>query len=95
MDFVVALAALCPLLMLLVLLVLRTRQLWAHGSTQGGNRSGGGGDPAGDREPRRPLVPAGSPGLALPEPSEDAGVVGWPSPVAQPVDDPGRELRAS
>ena len=90
-----------PFVALMVLLVIRTRQLWPKrgpvawtGGAPGS--SGRGGDTSGDREPRRPLVPAGAGSVALPEPVEDIEAdEPVPVRVAPPVPDPHRRLRAS
>jgi len=95
-----ALVALGPLLGLLVLLVIRTRRLWARTPvTIEPYRPERGGDPAGDREPRRPLVPVDAGGVALPLPMA-VGDDEDPSPLAPPpmtlrADGPPRGLRAS
>lgn len=73
-EFLAGLLVLGPLALLLVLLAIRTRQLWpkrpATWWTNGGER----GDGAGDREPRRPLVPSGAASVALTEPHDERRV---------------------
>lgn len=64
MELLGGLLVLGPLVALMVLLAIRTRQLWPRRPVTwwGGGPAGGWGDPAGDREPRRPRLPSGAGG---------------------------------
>jgi hypothetical protein len=96
-EVVAALVGLAPALLLLALLAVRTRQVWPRRPpTSAVDWPGQGGDPAGDREPRRPLVPAGSgsAALAVPRRETEDGEPASPPGRAGGVDG-GRRLRAS
>ena len=73
-EFLAGLLAFGPLALLMVLLAIRTRRLWPKRPVTrweagpGRNR----GDPSGDREPRRPLLPSGAAAVAMPEPHDEA-----------------------
>ncbi len=106
MPFLAALVALGPLLGLMVLLVIRTRHLWARTPvTIEPYRPRQGGETAGDREPRRPLAPVGAGSVALPLPlppdgdgDGDGGGDAPARPVAPPTlpsERPARGRRAS
>lgn len=66
MELVAAALALIPLSIFLVLLILARRRRRVEPAGGMGRRRGGGGRgyPSGDREPRGPLVPAGSASVA-------------------------------
>lgn len=76
MEFLAGLLVLGPLALLMVLLAIQTRRLWpkrpATRWEAGPGRNPG--DTAGDREPRRPLLPSGAGSVALPEPHEERRV---------------------
>ncbi len=96
MDVVVALVGLGPVLLLLTLLVLRTRQLWwRQPVTSFKDWPGSGGETAGDREPRRPLVPAGAGAVALQPPEGEENDVPGVARRDHPGGEPARRLRAS
>lgn len=100
MEFVAAVVALGPVVLMMALLVLRTRQLRPRRPvTTTGRWPTAGGGAAGVREPRRPLVPAGAMGVALEEPGDEpAEALEVPEPAPArvvPVVPPWRRLRAS
>jgi len=95
-DVVAALVALGPVLGMLVLLVLRTRQLWPRRPvTSFDDRPQRGGDTAGDREPRRPLTPVGAGSIALPLPEDDDEGTLAEAPWVPATEQGRRGLRAS
>ena len=91
------LVALGPAVVLLVLLVLRLRRMWSVDCRAGlWDLPSPGGGTAGVREPRRPLVPAGTAGAALePDVEETAAEVPWPAVQVERRADAPRRLRAS
>ncbi len=97
MDVLAAGVALAPVLGLLALLVARCRQLWRRPAKWTEGWPGRGGEPAGDREPRRPLVPAASGAAALPVPPSAAedGEAPARGPRTVTAAEPHRRLRAS
>ena len=94
-DVVAALVVLGPVAIMMALLILRIRQLWPREVAtwiEDGPRQGG--DPAGVREPRRPLTPAGAGSMMLPLPEDEEPAPSVPSPAHWPSEQ-GRGLRAS
>jgi hypothetical protein len=81
-DLILAAAAIGPIAVFLVLLVLATRKLWrpartpfvGDGPTQGRGPRGLGGT----REPRRPLVPSASGAASLPIPEAEPDFLNAP-----------------
>ncbi|MGH9154335.1 MAG: hypothetical protein ACRD1K_00415 [Acidimicrobiales bacterium] len=66
------LVVMVPLLVLVILLMVRLRQQWSSSGV--GDLPAPGADGNGVREPRRPLVPAGSVSAMAPEPEPETEV---------------------